>query len=60
MVHLPPGKLAHSQQDLQFIMVVLNWLACGTRLNIDTITNMLAQHLSYANQAHVAAAKYIV
>ena len=46
--HLPPSTLQAEQEQLQSVVGSINWLACGTRIYIATITNMLAQHLHSA------------
>ena len=40
--HLPPSILQSSQEQLQSVVGSLNWLACGTRIDISMIKNTLA------------------
>ena len=58
--HLPPSILQASQEQLQSFVGSLNWPACGTHIDISTITNMLARHLYSAKPSHVAAARYVM
>eukprot|EP00957_Ditylum_brightwellii_P040640 3076087-Ditylum_brightwellii.AAC.1 len=60
MDQLPHEKLEKAQQDLQSMLDLLDWLACGTRIDIATITSILVQHLSRQTPYHVAAEKYII
>eukprot|EP00957_Ditylum_brightwellii_P125125 9538337-Ditylum_brightwellii.AAC.2 len=57
--NLPQSKLDAAQQTMRQIVGSLNWLSCGTRLDIATITNILAQYFHTATPSHVAAAKYV-
>eukprot|EP00957_Ditylum_brightwellii_P042540 3220961-Ditylum_brightwellii.AAC.1 len=59
MPHLLPQWLTQAHKQLQTIVGSLNWLACGTRIDIYTITNMLAQNIHQANPYHIAAARYV-
>ena len=58
--HPPPSKLKLSQEQLQSVVGSLNWIAYCIRIDISTITNMLAQHLNSATPSHVAAVCYVV
>ena len=40
--HLPPSILQSLQEQLQSVVGSLNWLACGTRIDISMIKNTLA------------------
>ena len=48
------------KEELQRLVGVLNWLACGTRPDIATITNILAQHIHHATPSHIKAAKHVL
>eukprot|EP00957_Ditylum_brightwellii_P113233 8635269-Ditylum_brightwellii.AAC.1 len=54
---LPQKKLQQAIDNMQSIVGSLNWLSCGTRIDIATITNILAQYMNNATPSHVAAAK---
>ena len=56
----PSSRLQTAQEQVQSVVGSLNWLACGTLIDIATITNMLAQHLHYATPLYVEAARYVV
>ena len=58
--HLPHSILQAAQEQLQSVVGSLNWLACGTRIDISTITNTLEQQLHYATPSHAEAAQYVV
>ena len=55
----PTSRLQSEQENFQSVVGSLNWLACGTRIDIATITNMLAHHLHSATQSHVVAERYV-
>ena len=57
---LLPSRLQAAQEQLQSVVGSLNWLASGTRIDIATMTNMLAQHLNSATPLQVESACYMV
>eukprot|EP00957_Ditylum_brightwellii_P172047 13098229-Ditylum_brightwellii.AAC.1 len=57
--NLPQSKIRTAQQHMSSIIGSLNWLSCRTRLDIATITNILAQYMNLATPSHIAAANML-
>lgn len=57
---LPEWVRKDCKEELQRLVGVINWLACGTRPDIATITNLLAQHIHHATPSHIKAAKHVL
>ena len=55
----PTSRLQAEQEQLKSVVGSLNWLACSTRIEIATITNMLEQHLQSATPFQVEAERYV-
>ena len=57
---LSPSQRASIQAQYRSLVGSLLWLSQGTRPDLSTITNMLAQHQYNPNDRHIASAKHAI
>ena len=57
---LSPTQRAAIQAQYRSLVGSLLWLSQGTRPDLSTITNMLAQHQNNPNDKHIASAKHAI
>ena len=57
---LIPAQQAAIESKYRTLVGSLLWLSQGTRPDLSTITNILAQHQHRPNDKHIAAARYVI